>query len=142
MSGMRKIWKFIAIGSIGASLLFGGDGFAQDQSDFIRRMDTNGNGMIDPDESQGRARGMLERMAQSNPRINLSRPIPIEMLTREMDRMRTSGSGQQSGRSGRGGGNQGGGGFNGGGFGGGGFGGGGFGGGNFGGGGQTGQPSP
>jgi EF hand len=91
------------------------------------------------DESQGRARGMLERMAQSNPRINLSRPIPIEMLTREMDRMRTSGGGQQSGRGG--GGFPGGGGFGGGGFGGGSFGGGGFGGGSFGGGNQPGQPS-
>lgn len=133
---MRKFWKNLAVATVGVVLSQSGSVYAQDQSDFIRRMDTNGNGMIDPDESQGRARGMLERMSQSNPRINLSRPIPVEMLTREMDRMRSGFGGGQSGQGGRGGGGGGGfqgggnfgGGFNGGGFGGGGFGGSGFGG--------------
>jgi hypothetical protein len=121
---MSQFWKNLAAGTFGAALLFCEVAPAQDQGDFIRRMDANGNGMIDPEESQGRARGMLERMAQSNPRINLSRPIPVEMLSREMERMRSGFGGGESGRggdSGRGGGRGEGGGGN---FGGGGFGGG------------------
>jgi Ca2+-binding EF-hand superfamily protein len=114
---MRKLLKSLLASSAVAILLHSGQAMAQDQGDFIRRMDTNGNGMIDPDESQGRARGMLERMAQSNPRINLSRPIPVEMLSREMERVRGGSSGNNGGRGG-GRGGQGGGGAQGGGFGG------------------------
>ncbi|MFP6751915.1 MAG: hypothetical protein VB855_09585, partial [Pirellulaceae bacterium] len=65
--------------------------------DFLRRLDANGNGMIDPDE-QGRARPFLERMS-SDLRLDLSRPIPLERISQGMERMR---QGQQSGGSSRG----------------------------------------
>lgn len=57
-------------------------------SDMIRRFDRNGNNMIDPDETQGPAGFFLQRMAQSNPKIDLSKPIPIDLITSEMEKAR------------------------------------------------------
>ena len=61
---------------------------AQGPTDFLRRIDENGNGMIDPEELEGRMGGFIRRMAENNPRIDLSRPIPLDRLTAEFDRMR------------------------------------------------------
>lgn len=72
----------------------GGGGF--DPSQFISRMDTNGNGSLDPEELQGPARFMLERMARNNPKIDMSKPIPISVLTESIQQMR---SGASSGSS-------------------------------------------
>jgi Ca2+-binding EF-hand superfamily protein len=72
------------MGGPGGSM--GGGGF--NPVEMIRRFDRNGNGMLDPDETEGPARFFLERMAQNNPRIDLSKPIPIDRLAEEMDRMR------------------------------------------------------
>ena len=55
-------------------------------------MDTNGNGMLDPDEAQGPARFMLDRMARSNPKIDISKPIPMSVLTESFQQMRSGGS--------------------------------------------------
>jgi len=68
----------------------GGGGF--DPSQFISRMDTNGNGSLDPEELQGPARFMLERMARNNPKIDMSKPIPISVLTESIQQMRSGGS--------------------------------------------------
>jgi Ca2+-binding EF-hand superfamily protein len=68
---------------------FGGGGF--DPSQFISRMDTNGNGSIDPEEAQGPARFMLDRMARNNPKIDLSKPIPISVITESFQQMRSGG---------------------------------------------------
>lgn len=77
-------------GSGGFSGGFGGGGF--DPSSFITRMDTNGNGSIDPEEAQGPARFMLDRMARNNPKIDLSKPIPISVITESFQAMRSGGS--------------------------------------------------
>ena len=61
---------------------------AQGPTDFLRRVDENGNGMIDPSEMEGRMGSFIRRMAENNPRIDLSRPIPIDRLSSEFDRMR------------------------------------------------------
>lgn len=61
---------------------------AQDPSEFLKRLDTNGNGMIDPSEAEGRFGGFLQRMAENNPRMDLSRPVPISQLSDEFTRMR------------------------------------------------------
>lgn len=66
-----------------------GGGF--NPADMIRRFDRNGNNMIDPDEAQGPAQFFLQRMAQNNPKIDLSKPVPIDLLTGEIDRMRGGG---------------------------------------------------
>lgn len=53
-------------------------------ADIVRRFDRNGDGMIAPDEAQGPAQIFLQRLAQSNPKIDLSKPIPIDQLTGAM----------------------------------------------------------
>ncbi len=72
---------------------FGGDrgsfggGFSRggfDPTAMLSRMDGNGNGMIDPDEMQGGARFMLERLARDNPKIDLSKPIKISDIAEGM----------------------------------------------------------
>ena len=63
-----------------------------DPSSFLSRMDTNGNGMLDPDEAQGPARFMLDRMARSNPKIDISKPIPMSLLTESFQQMRSGSS--------------------------------------------------
>lgn len=63
----------------------------------LRRFDRNGNNMLDPDEREGPARFFLDRLAQNNPRIDLSRPVPLDRLAEEMDRMRQERTGGSSG---------------------------------------------
>lgn len=65
---------------------FGGGSFSP--IDMLRRFDRNGNNMLDPDEMEGPARFFVDRMAQNNPRIDVNRPIPLDRLAGEMDRMR------------------------------------------------------
>lgn len=65
-------------------------------SDFIRRFDTNGNGMLDPDESQGRAKMFLDRILGSIPGIDLSKPVPIDKLSQGFDRAREQRGSQSS----------------------------------------------
>ena len=59
--------------------------------DFLRRLDTNGNGVLDPSEQEGRAQFMLERIKQAVPQLPIGRPIPIESLGRAMERAREQG---------------------------------------------------
>jgi hypothetical protein len=72
---------------------------------FVTRLDANGNGMLDPEESQGRARMFLESTG-----LDLSRPIPIDqvgkafedMRNRRMEEMGGFGRGEDRGGEGRG----------------------------------------
>ncbi|MBC8354593.1 MAG: EF-hand domain-containing protein [Planctomycetes bacterium] len=64
----------------------GGSGFSP--ADMLRRFDANGNGMLDPAESQGPASFFLQRIAGAVPGIDLAKPIPIEKLSQAIDRMR------------------------------------------------------
>ena len=87
---------------------FGGGGPGFGPADFLRRLDENGNGMIDPSESQGRASFFLQRMAADIPELDLKRPISIDKLAKAMEklreqRMRDGGSRDGGDRSGRGG---------------------------------------
>ena len=56
-------------------------------------MDTNGNGMLDPEEAQGPARFMLDRMSRNNPKIDITKPIPMSVLTESFQQMRGGGPG-------------------------------------------------
>jgi hypothetical protein len=73
-------------GGMGGPMGGGMGGF--DPSAMLARFDRNGNKMLDPDETQGPAGFFLQRMAQSNPKIDLSKPIPLETIAGEFDRMR------------------------------------------------------
>lgn len=66
----------------------------------LRRFDRNGNNMIDMDEREGPARFFIERMAQGNSRIDINRPIPLDRLAAEMDRMRQERGGAPPGAPG------------------------------------------
>ncbi len=88
-----------SFGSDRGSSFGGGDrgsGGGFDPSSFLTRMDTNGNGMLDPEEAQGPARFMLDRMARTNPKIDITKPIPMSTLTESFQQMR---SGFSSGSS-------------------------------------------
>lgn len=74
-------------GMMGGSMMGGGMG-GFDPSAMLARFDRNGNKMLDPDETQGPAGFFLQRMAQSNPKIDLSKPIPLETVAGEFERMR------------------------------------------------------
>ncbi len=63
---------------------------------FMSRLDTNGNGMLDPEESQGRARMFLERTG-----LDLSRPIPMDQVGRAFEEMRSRRMGEMGGEGGR-----------------------------------------
>lgn len=82
-------------GSFGGGAFFGGG-----LSDMIRRFDRNRNNMIDPDEVAGPASFFLQRMAQNNPRIDMSKPIPIDLILGEIERFRGGMSGGMAGGSG------------------------------------------
>ncbi len=81
---------------------------AQGPADFIARLDANGNGMLDPNEVEGRMGMFVQRIAAGNPNIDTSRPIPISTLTEAMSqRMGGGGPGGRGGdRGGPGGGPQ------------------------------------
>ncbi len=64
----------------------GGGGF--NPVDMLTRFDRNNNKMIDPEEAEGPAKFFLERLAQSNPKIDLKRPVPLDVLTKEMEKLR------------------------------------------------------
>ncbi len=70
-----------------------------DPAEMIKRFDRNGNNMIDAEEQEGMAGMFLRRMAENNPKIDLSKPVPIDMLSQEMNRMRGGGGGSGSGGS-------------------------------------------
>ncbi len=55
---------------------------------FLSRMDSNGNGFIDPEEAQGPASFFLRRLTENNPSLDLSRPIPLDRLNQEFAAMR------------------------------------------------------
>ena len=63
-----------------------------DPSQFLGRMDRNGNGMLDLDEMEGPARFMIERMARGNPSIDMTKPIPLSKITEAFQAMRSGGS--------------------------------------------------
>ncbi|WP_246112883.1 EF-hand domain-containing protein [Allorhodopirellula solitaria] len=78
----------------------GGGGGSFDPSGFLSRLDRNGNGMLDPDEQEGRMGEMVERMASADPSIKPGRPIPMSKLTEAFSKMRSGGDRGGGGRGG------------------------------------------
>lgn len=76
-----------------AVLLAGAEGaFAQrrgggDPAEFIKRLDANGNGQIDPDEMNGRGGRFITGMAE-RAGLDVNQPIPVEKLTQAMEQSR------------------------------------------------------
>ncbi|MGB7347793.1 MAG: EF-hand domain-containing protein [Pirellulaceae bacterium] len=79
----------------------GGGGF--DPSGFLSRLDTNGNGILDPDEQQGPAQFMISRLQQADPSIKAGEPISIKKVTESFQKMREGDGGGNDPRASRGG---------------------------------------
>lgn len=73
-----------------------------DPGGFMSRYDRNGNGMLDPDEQEGRMRSMVERMQSADPSIKPGQPIPLTKITEAFERMQGEGGrgGSWGGRGG------------------------------------------
>ncbi|MDE0866500.1 MAG: EF-hand domain-containing protein [Rubripirellula sp.] len=67
---------------------FSSRGGSFDPSSFLNRLDTNGNGVIDPSEQQGPAQFLISRLAQSDPSIKVGQPIPLKKITEGFTKMR------------------------------------------------------
>lgn len=66
----------------------GGPGGGFDPSSFLSRLDANGNGTIDPEEQQGPAQFLIQRMQQSDPSIKPGQPISLKRVTESFNKMR------------------------------------------------------
>lgn len=73
----------------------GGGGF--DPSSFLDRLDSNNNGILDPDEQQGPAQFLIRRLQSSDSSIEAGKPIPIQKIRDGFEQMR---SGRSRGDSG------------------------------------------
>lgn len=69
---------------------FGGGPGGFDPSSFIDRLDRNNNGMLDPDEMEGPANFMVQRLQREDPSIRTDRPIPLSKLKEGFERMRNN----------------------------------------------------
>ena len=76
----------------------GGGGF--DPSSMLSRLDTNGNGVLDPDEQQGPAQFLIGRLQQSDSSIKPGQPIPIKKVAQIFEKMRAERDGGQSSQGG------------------------------------------
>jgi Ca2+-binding EF-hand superfamily protein len=65
--------------------------------DFLRRLDANGNGILEPSEIDDRTRGFIERIARDVPGVDLRRPIPIDRLVQGFEQMRQQRAAQTGG---------------------------------------------
>ena len=61
----------------------------------VKRLDTNGNGILDPDEQQGYAKFFLPRLQQVDSRIQMGKPIPLNKLIEVIKKAREQ---RESGR--------------------------------------------
>ena len=76
---------------------FGGSRGGFDPSAMISRLDRNGNGTIDPEENTGFAAAMISRLAQRDPSIDTSKPIPISKLSASVSAAAASRGGGERG---------------------------------------------
>lgn len=69
-----------------------------DPSSMLSRLDTNGNGVLDPDEQQGSASFLISRLQQVDSSIKPGRAIPLSKITEGFEKMREQRDSDNSGR--------------------------------------------
>ena len=74
----------------------GGDRGGFDPSGFLSRLDRNGNGTLDPDEQQGPAQFLIQRLQSVDPSIKSGQPISIKRVTEAFQKSRGGDSGGDS----------------------------------------------
>lgn len=67
-----------------------------DPADFLRRLDTNGNGQIDPNEGEGRWRGFVDQAA-TRAGLDPKQPLPLDKLTESMQQRAAERESERSG---------------------------------------------
>ncbi|MCG8651486.1 MAG: EF-hand domain-containing protein, partial [Pirellulales bacterium] len=72
-----------------------------DPSSFLNRLDTNGNGVLDPQEQQGPAQFLIGRIQQVDPSVKPGQPIPLKKITEGFEKMRAEREGQSPSTSSR-----------------------------------------
>lgn len=86
---MRTVASFYGVGLLAGALLLSSPVYAQrggfDPTDFLKRLDTNGNGSLEPDEVSGRASGFV-RSAAERAGLDPSKPLPIDKIAESMQR--------------------------------------------------------
>ena len=75
-------------GGFGSRGSRGGPGGGFDPSGFLSRLDANGNGKLDPDEQQGPAQFLIQRLQSVDPSIKPGQPISIQRVTESFQKMR------------------------------------------------------
>ncbi|EMI22193.1 signal peptide protein [Rhodopirellula maiorica SM1] len=66
-----------------------------DPASMLQRLDTNGNGVLDPDEQQGPAQFIIGRIQQSDSSVVSGKPIPLDKITKAFEKMREGGGGDR-----------------------------------------------
>ncbi|QDV86257.1 EF-hand domain-containing protein [Planctomycetes bacterium TBK1r] len=74
----------------------GGPGGGFDPSSFLSRLDRNGNGTIDPDEQQGPAQFLIQRLQSTDPSIKPGQPISIKRVSESFAKMQQERGGDSS----------------------------------------------
>lgn len=89
----KALWAFLTVAVLSPSLSQaqppgrGGSRFRFDPTRILERIDRNDDGILQPDEMDGRARGFIERLAGER---DLSKPIPIKELAEAIEERRRS----------------------------------------------------
>lgn len=81
----------------------GGPGGGFDPASMLKRLDSNGNGTLDPDEQQGPASFLIRRLEATDSSIKAGTPIPLSKFSSAFDKMRQEREGGGGSRGGDGG---------------------------------------
>ena len=66
-----------------------------DPSSFLKRLDTNGNDVIDVEEQKGPAEFMISRLQRYDPKIKPGKPIPLSQITKSFEKARAEREGDR-----------------------------------------------
>lgn len=66
-----------------------------DPSSFLKRLDANGNGVIDVEEQKGPAEFMISRLQRYDPKIQPGKPIPLSKITKSFEKARAEREGSR-----------------------------------------------
>ena len=79
----------------------GGSPGGFDPKSMLERLDSNGNGVLDPDEQVGPAQFIISRIQQSDSSVVPGKPVPLDKIVKGFEKMREqrdSGGGDDRGR--------------------------------------------
>ncbi len=66
----------------------GGSRGGFDPKSMLERLDSNGNGVLDPDEQQGPAQFIIGRVSQTDSSVVAGKPVPLDKIVKAFEKMR------------------------------------------------------